>query len=61
MRFIVSGGLGPLARGLCCVALLASSNAWAQPAALNWIPSNGTATLASTLSRIGGDGFTDID
>ena len=50
---------GALRRGLPSFALLMSANAWAAPVPLNWIPANGTVTAGSTLSRIGGDAFSD--
>ncbi len=39
--------------------LLLSANAWAAPVPLTWTPANGTATAGSTLTRIGGNVFSN--
>ncbi len=61
MRLSIAWLRGVLSQGLLgFVALSAlAETAGATPVAVNWIPANGTVVAGSTLSRLGGTGFSD--
>ena len=59
MTSTLSRGRGARRNGLLGVALLMSANAWANPVPLNWVPANGAVVSGSTLSRIGGNAFSE--